>query len=916
MKERGRRSWCTRVGRGWLAGLIALAVLAVVPALAEASPYVHAHRGGALATVGGEQRPAHPENSLPAFRDAARRGFVLELDVKLTADDRAVVIHDDLLDRTTDCEGPVGGVSLPQLRRCEIDLLGTDETVKRLGPRDDRRARVPTVEQALRVARRAGVEVNLEIKNQPGDSDFEPGPNPAYARKVAAQIKSSGFIPGDLIVQSFWPPNLDVIEDDPYFEEADTSFLTLGDLNSSGPGVADANGYDYVSPQWPVGPAYIRNAHDLGLRIVPYTLDSRAEIEAAAKLGVDALITNDARLGRRAVRAVEPPAPKPPKRPTARACRSVAAERLATPIESFHPDDRGPRVFALQFKQELRNVVTYEDFRTKIECMIREYVRPRLADDRPNVVALTEDVGLLTLATGSRGASTRATFEDGGTAPGCEGQPAPCGVAVALSTITTAYAPQVAAYESRFGSFSPLAGAFLAGTDTFGRGWMQTFSDVAKRYDVYILGSNNQASFRESVDPSEIALFADPDVEDPQSAFVATGPEVYNEVFMWGPENVRKEGPRPLRNVVAQNKKVPLTEIENSIQLTPGPKSGPDGIDNVAPYRIPGTPARLSFATSLPAFVYNGGPVTPFGEAPPPSVDPCADTSRYYMYCLEKLGANLVMQDEANPGRWATPSGWQPLEWMSSTWRSSTDPTVSFDYNVTPHMVGNLADLPFDGQTAITQRGLKGPRGARERCNYVGNSSFLPGPPENDPADYEVYARPKREFLGLVDWVVEDGPRDRLRQVGSALAPGSGQERENDYLETAVIADLPYPPDPARPSCNSGSVTVAGRCANLHAGSSLGEDLSGTPRGDRLLGLAGADRLRGGGGADCLFGGQGADLLFGGGGPDLLVGGPGDDVLRSRGKGVDVLRCGAGDDIAFAGPRDRVAGSCERVRIG
>ncbi len=82
----------------------------------------------------------------------------------------------------------------------------------------------------------------------------------------------------------------------------------------------------------------------------------------------------------------------------------------------------------------------------------------------------------------------------------------------------------------------------------------------------------------------------------------------------------------------------------------------------------------MSFATSLPAFVYNGGPVTPFAEAPPDGVDPCSDTSKYYMYCLEKLGTNLVMQDEANPGRWATPTGWQPLEWMSSTWRAVADP--------------------------------------------------------------------------------------------------------------------------------------------------------------------------------------------------------------------------------------------------
>jgi len=912
--RRRARAW-TRV----LAGLSTATLLLAFAAIADASPYIHAHRGGSLATVGGERRAVYPENSLPAFRNAAKRGFVLELDVKLSADGRAVVIHDDTLDRTTDCEGPIDSRTLVQLRRgCDLDLLGTEDTDHQLGPKDRRRAEIPSLGQALRVAKRAGVEVNLEIKNLPTDNDFDPGPKPDYARKIAAQIKASGFPQSRLIVQSFWPQNLDVIEDDPYFERTDTSFLTLGVTNDAGPEFADGNGYEYVSPQWPVGPSYIAKAHSLGLRVVPYTLDERADIVTAARIGVDAVITNDPRLARQALKSVEPKAAPMPPPPSRHECEVTMASRLATPIESFHPDDSGPRVFAIQFKQALENVTTYERFRKKIECIIREYVKPRMADDRPNVVALTEDVGLMTLATGSRGKTTRETFADGGQAPGCDNVPSPCGVAYALTTISAAYSKEIAAYQARFGGIPPFAAPFVGGTDTFARGWMQTFSDVAKRYGVYILGSNNQTEFRESVDPSEISTFADPDIPRPRSVYVATSPEVYNEAFMWGPKDVVKEGPRPLRNVVTQNKKVPLTEIEELISLTPGPKDGPDGIENVAPYRIPGTKAKMSFATSLPAFVYNGGPVTPFGEAPPAGVDPCSDTSKYYMYCLDKLGTNLVMQDEANPGRWATPpeQGWQPLEWMSSTWRSSTDPTVSFDYNVTPHMVGNLADLPFDGQTAITQRGLKGPRGMRARCNYVGDSRFMPAPPENDPAEYEVYAGPKRQFLGLADWVVPDAPREKLRRVGSALEPGSGKRRENDYLETAVVADLTFPPDRARPTCNTGSVTVAGRCANLHAGSSLSEHLSGTPRGDRILGLAGGDRIQAGRGDDCVRGQAGSDAMRAGKGSDLLDGGPGEDVLRSREGGIDRLRCGGGDDVAFAGPRDHVTGSCEDVRIG
>ena len=104
---------------------------------------------------------------------------------------------------------------------------------------------------------------------------------------------------------------------------------------------------------------------------------------------------------------------------------------------------------------------------------------------------------------------------------------------------------------------------------------------------------------------------------------------------------------------------------------------------------------------------------------------------------------------------------------MRSTWRAVSDPTVDFDYNVTPHLVGHLGDLVFDGQTAITQRGLRG----REKCTYVGNSRFLPDPPEGDAASLEPYAGRKREFLALAPWVVPDNPRSALRAVAGQARP-------------------------------------------------------------------------------------------------------------------------------------------------
>jgi hypothetical protein len=259
---------------------------------------------------------------------------------------------------------------------------------------------------------------------------------------------------------------------------------------------------------------------------------------------------------------------------------------------------------------------------------------------------------------------------------------------------------------------------------------------------------------------------------------------------VWGPTDVRHTGPDVMRNVLATNLKVPLTSIELAIGFQPGPSHGSAAVANLRPVRLPGTSAWLGIATSLPAFEYG---------SPPAGVNPCSDTASYYMRCLDRLGVNIVIQDEANPGQWTGPDGngieqWQPLSWMTSTYRAVADPSVHFAYNVTAMMVGNLSDLVFDGQSAITQRG--GTRGPG--CHYIGNARFVPG---EDQATLRGDAGIKHGFLALAPWVAPDASRATLRRVGNELAQGSGSPRENGYLETGIVADLPLPVDRARHGC-------------------------------------------------------------------------------------------------------------------
>lgn len=68
-----------------------------------------------------------PENSLPAFNEAAVNGYGIELDVRLTADGRVVVFHDDDLERACGVEGLVEDVAWDDLKR--LHLFDTHETI-------------------------------------------------------------------------------------------------------------------------------------------------------------------------------------------------------------------------------------------------------------------------------------------------------------------------------------------------------------------------------------------------------------------------------------------------------------------------------------------------------------------------------------------------------------------------------------------------------------------------------------------------------------------------------------------------------------------------------------------------------------------------------------------------------------------
>ena len=448
------------------------------------------------------------------------------------------------------------------------------------------------------------------------------------------------------------------------------------------------------------------------------------------------------------------------------------------------------RVFAIQFEQQPANMVKANSYKRAIECVMQREVVPYLAKGRPNLVVFDEDIGLETLAIGPRGAKTRYLLRHG--TPSCHGKPFPCETLAGLSDLDQGYGRALTYLEGRFPDLSKKLGRpFVAGTDEFVRVFMGTMAHVALHYHVYVVASNSQPPFRQTHNAQAVAALRNPATPNVKQVYEPTSDQVYNQAFLWGPRVTHRGRPPPVANLLAENKKVPITSFEQALGFSPGPSTGRAAIRNLKPFHIPGTEARLGFATSLPGFVY--------GSSAPGHQ--CDDVTKTYMNCLDHLGANVLIQAEANDGSWTGPDGsdtsehWQPLSWMGSAWRAVADPSVHFAYAVNPMMVGNLADTPFDGQSSILERGRHGPG-----CHYIGNGSFIPG--DDDPA-LRSYAGNKPQFLAMAPWVVSDRSRSALRAVGQKLATGRGPYH---YVQTALVADLPFPVNRSRRGC-----LIAGR---------------------------------------------------------------------------------------------------------
>jgi glycerophosphoryl diester phosphodiesterase len=220
-----------------------------------------------------------PENTVEAFAAAAALGADgVELDVHRTADGALVVHHDAAASGV----GVLAERSLVDIRKARPDM--------------------PVLEEALDAC--DGLLVNIEVKNLPGDADYDPADGVAMA--VVALLNERGQR-DDVLVSSFNLESADRVR--ALDESIPTGFLTLVGMDPlDGVEVAHAHGHVAVHPDVRslargAADATVARAHELGLAVNVWTVNGEDEMRRLAAAGVDALITDVPDVARRVVDA-------------------------------------------------------------------------------------------------------------------------------------------------------------------------------------------------------------------------------------------------------------------------------------------------------------------------------------------------------------------------------------------------------------------------------------------------------------------------------------------------------------------------------------------------------------------------------------------------------------------------------------
>ncbi|WP_457948725.1 glycerophosphodiester phosphodiesterase family protein [Pseudarthrobacter sp. alpha12b] len=277
---------------------------------------LQSHRGG---------RGQWTEESLAAFGNSLALGVTtLELDTHLTEDGKVVVWHDDTIqaNKCTDtAPAAAGDPEFPYVGRRVADLsLAQLKTLdcgfKQLPgfPEQDvvEGNRIAELKDVYQLARdRKADKVRFNVETKVNDSEIGGAGMESLTRAVVAEIRDSGMSDRTTLQSFDWSslnltkkiaPELTLValsSGDAWMgvgipgASPNLGGVDIDDYDGSLPKAAAAQGYDVVSPTFSsVTPKMIADAHELGLAVIPWTVNTTADMARLMDLGVDGIITD------------------------------------------------------------------------------------------------------------------------------------------------------------------------------------------------------------------------------------------------------------------------------------------------------------------------------------------------------------------------------------------------------------------------------------------------------------------------------------------------------------------------------------------------------------------------------------------------------------------------------------------------
>ena len=218
----------------------------------------------------------YPENTMLAFQKVAEETVAdgIELDIQLTKDGEIVIMHDEMLDRTTNGSGWLKDNTLEELK-----MLSVGVNVKGFFPRQT----IPTLREYFTWLKTTKLITNIELKT----SYFE---YEGIEEKLIAMVKEFG-LEDQIWYSSF--NHYTVARIKKLMPEAkcglltDTWLMNIGEYAAS-QGAASVNARTYFCAK--EGVAADLHAHNIALQA--WTPNDAEMMQELVDAGVDVLITN------------------------------------------------------------------------------------------------------------------------------------------------------------------------------------------------------------------------------------------------------------------------------------------------------------------------------------------------------------------------------------------------------------------------------------------------------------------------------------------------------------------------------------------------------------------------------------------------------------------------------------------------